>query len=479
MRRLTQITFIIVGLVTLPVALKAQDAALREAAVKGLHKATKFFREQVSVEGSYVWRYSEDLSRREGEEKTTTKQAWIQTPGTPAVGMAYLSAYEVSGDAEMLAAAKETAYSLVKGQLRSGGWDNMMEFDPAERKKHSYRVEPGTEKGRNVTTLDDDKTQSALRFMMRIDQTLHFKDAKIHEATEFALASLVAAQYPNGAWPQRFNGPPDPAKFPVKKASYPETWSRTYPGVDYKSHYTLNDSTISDTIDTMLLAAEIYNEPKYKAAAEKGGSFFILAQMPDPQPAWAQQYDADMHPAWARKFEPPSITGGESQAAMKTLLTLYRETGDKKFLEPIPRALDWFRRARLPEGRFARFNELQTNKPLYFTKDYVLTYSDADMPTHYAFKVSDGIEKIAADFEKARTADPAKLKPSRKPPEKPKLTSGLTEQTKTVLAAMDDQGRWIIDGKLNSDASVKRIIDTRTFIRNIAVLNSYIAASNP
>ena len=61
------------------------------------------------------------------------------------------------------------------------------------------------------------------------------EDRAIHEAAEYALAHLVAAQYPNGAWPQRFDRPPDPAKFPVKPASYPETWPREFPKAEYSA----------------------------------------------------------------------------------------------------------------------------------------------------------------------------------------------------------------------------------------------------
>ena len=87
----------------------------------------------------------------------------------------------------------------------------------------------------------------------------------------------------------------------------------------------------------MLEAARIYKEPRYLASAEKGGEFMLLSQMPEPQPGWAQQYDREMHPAWARQFEPPSITGGESQSVMRALMLLYRETGRQKYLEPLPR----------------------------------------------------------------------------------------------------------------------------------------------
>ena len=50
------------------------------------------------------------------------------------------------------------------------------------------------------------------------------------------------------------------------------------------------------------------------AAAKRGGDFLLLAQMPEPQPAWCQQYHPDMHPVWARKFEPPAIACSESES---------------------------------------------------------------------------------------------------------------------------------------------------------------------
>ena len=52
----------------------------------------------------------------------------------------------------------------------------------------------------------------------------------------------------------------------------------------------------------------------------------------------------------------------------------------------MPPALAYLKKSLLPDGRLARFYELKTNKPLYFTKTYELTYDDSDMPTHYSFK---------------------------------------------------------------------------------------------
>ena len=192
----------------------------------------------------------------------------------------------------------------------------------------------------------------------------------------------------------------------------------------------------------MLEASRIYDEPRYQAAAEKGGGFILLAQMPDPQPGWAQQYDENMHPAWARIFEPPAVTGGESQGVLQTLLLLYRESAEKKYLEPIPRALDYYRKSALPEVEnpspyraracpvgsvcMARFYELKTNRPLYVTKGtrvkvrdqstdllsgYEVSYSDESVIRHYGVLTrGDQFETIAVEYERVVNADPSTLR---------------------------------------------------------------------
>jgi hypothetical protein len=451
-----------------------------------MHRAVKFFRTQASASGGYVYQLSADLSRREGEGKVGRTTAWVQPPGTPSVGMAYLRAYQLTSDPMLLDAANDTASALLRGQLRSGGWDSKIEFAAEDRQKHAYRVdESAGGKLRNATTFDDDKSQSAIRFLMQLDKELEFNDQAIHEGVLYALDGAVRSQYSCGAWPQRYSEFPDAGDQPALQATIPKEWSRTYPGRDYAGFYTLNDNTMSDLIGTMLDAWDVYDDPRYMQAAERGGDFLLRAQLPEPQPGWAQQYDARMQPAWARKFEPPAITGGESQGVMRTLIGLYRRTAAHRddaarYLKVIPRAIAYYRRSLLEDGRLARFYELGTNRPLFFTKQYELTYSPADMPTHYAFIVSSKLDRIEAELNDARNTAPADLAKPKKPAA-PRPSRGLGEKAAQVIGALDARGAWIEAGRLRyhgSEDSTREVICSDTFCKNLRVLADWIAATD-
>ena len=457
------------------------DDALPERAAEAMRRAVGFYSGQVAAHGGYVYRYSADLAKREGEGKTGPDTVWVEPPGTPAVGMASLEAYRRTGEPCLLDAARAAGEALIRGQLRSGAWAASIQFDPEVRKRFAYRVDPPRQ-GRvnNWSTFDDDKSQSAIRFLCRLDQTLDFRDARVHEAITFALDAVLKSQYPNGAWPQGFQEFPDPDKHPVVQAGYPEAWPRESPGGSYWLYYTFNDNAISDTIDTLLLASEVYEQPRYRAAALRGGEFMLLAQMPEPQPAWAQQYNFDMHPAWARRFEPPAISGGESQRILRTLIQLYVLTGDRKFLEPVPRAIAYLRRSELPDGRLARFYELQTNRPLYFTRKYELTYDDSDLPTHYAFQIGNGLPAIARQYERVSTLSAEQLAELRRPPaDKVRVTPALETQVRRLIESLDERGAWVENGRLRyhgDDDDTRRVIDSRTFIRNLDALSRYVEA---
>jgi hypothetical protein len=163
---------------------------------------------------------------------------------------------------------------------------------------------------------------------------------------------------------------------------------------------------------------------------------------------------------------------------MRTLMSLYRVTGKRAYLEPIPRAIAYYRRSRLPEGGLARFYELKSNRPLYFTREYKLTYDDSDLPTHYAFKVGDWVEKIAAQYERL-LLQPWQPKSARADLQVPRISPSLEQRVRRVMDGLDARGAWVESGSLRYHGAgdeTARIIRCRTFASNVRLLASYVAA---
>jgi PelA/Pel-15E family pectate lyase len=471
----------------------AAEAPLPQQAAATMQKAAAFMR-SISTGGGYLWRYSSDLSQRAGENTATPTQIWVQPPGTPAMGAVFLQAYEATGDGAYLDAAKAAADALATGQLESGGWDYLIDFDPARSIGWYRRSDVGrlsaTEavKRRNVTTFDDDTTQSALRFLVAVADaskgSAEPRDRRIREARDYGLAKLLEAQRPNGGWPQRWDGKRvDAAEYPVRPARYPADYPREYPKLNYNGYYTLNDNTHRDCVTTLLEAAKRLDRPELRAAALKGGDFLLLAQMPEPQPVWAQQYNAQLEPAWARAFEPPSVCSGESVGAMRLLVELYLETGDKKYLEPLPRAVAWFKRSEVAPGIWARMYELRTNTPVFGDRDGKIKYRLEDLSperqTGYSWRGAYGVTGAISNYEKAvRDGRDRVLKDRRSAELKAATAEGkasrvrsLEPRVRAVIADLDSQGRWLVDYRGTPT------IRTDTFIRNLETLSEYLAAT--
>jgi PelA/Pel-15E family pectate lyase len=501
----------------LPCVALATAAALSEplmaaptpgAAKAALVKAVKYYHDKAASHGGYVYRYSADFKLREAEGIPAPDTIWIQPPGTPAVGAAFLDAYEATGDKACLDAAVDAAHAVTRTQLASGGWDYSGHFDAANRKKHFYRRDlegklvdtskaPSGEAGwhiwrsrkhheTNYTTLDDDVTQSALRLLVRVDQALNFKDAEIHEAAEYALKALLNAQYPIGAWSASVDTypatPPDESKYPIKKASYPASWSKQW-NKDFTGCYVTNDDMHAKMVRTLLLAGQIYKEPRYTDAAKRAGDFLLQAVMPNPQPAWAQQYDAAMQPVWSRQFEPPAVSGRESQAVMWSLLTLTAATGDKKFLEPIPAAVAYFRKSLLPDGRIARFYELENNKPAYFKrgpggKGWEYTNDDDKTASNYGWKWDSELDAIESTAKRLSAGGVAPGVYTL-PPLKPATDSELDD----ILRSLTSEGAWaekkdergiIRDAEGKKTSPPGGVLHSETFVKNVGLLCAWL-----
>ena len=442
-----------------------------------MKKAASFFRREVSFAGGYAWEWPKDMSIAKGENRSSPTLIMMQPPGTPTVGLAMLTAYKATGDKLFLQGAKEAAQALMWCQLATGGWDSDFDFDPRKASHYHFRrdIEAGDTEaaGRHGgSTLDDSKTQSALTFLLELAHTEACKDdVPLHAALRFGLDGLLAAQAPNGGWGQRYDGPAD-ASAPVMKAKIQEDWPHKFPAVDYTHHYTLNDNNLQNVMKLLLRAHVLEKDKRLLDAALKLGDFLLLAQLPEPQPAWAQQYNRDMVPTWARKFEPPAVCYVESVGAIEALIDLWIATGEKKYLQPIPAAMTWLEKSKLPDGRWSRFYEMGTNKPLYCKADtYEVTFDDSDLPTHYGFKVGSDLEKkIRAAKRKMETPREEFLRGREEANDAKEWAGRAKSQALKVnlaLKAADNKGAWIKDD----------VIDARDFVKNLNAMSSYVEAA--
>ncbi|MDH7605131.1 MAG: hypothetical protein QHH13_09540, partial [Melioribacter sp.] len=93
-----------------------------------IKKAAEYFDKNLSVNGGYVWVYKKDLSRRWGEMEAYPSMVWVQGPGTVEMGHLFLDAYEITQDEYYYNLAKKSAFALIQGQLKCGGWNYMIDF---------------------------------------------------------------------------------------------------------------------------------------------------------------------------------------------------------------------------------------------------------------------------------------------------------------------------------------------------------------
>lgn len=437
---------------------------------QAMRKAADFFRGKVAQHGGYVYHYSLDLSQRWGEGVATKDQIWIQPPGTPTVGMAYVKAYQATQDPFYLEAATDAVLAVVHGQLKSGGWTNSVDFNPKSKGTAEYRNGKG--RGKNNSSLDDGQSQSAIQLLVQVDQAHNFKHLAIHESAIVALNALLDAQFPCGAFPQVWTGPVQP--HPTAKANYPEHDWRTEGRIkNYWDMYTLNDNVTGYVTDTLINAYQVYDDQRYLDSVKKLGDFLLAAQMPEPQPGWAQQYNYEMQPIWARKFEPPAVASDETQEVLMTLMKISELTNDKRYLAPIPTAASWLRRSLLKDGQLARYYELKSNRPLYMTRSgdkYSLTYDDRNLPSHYGWKTPSRLADLSAEYARVRAGKP-KAAPSQQL---------LARQVQEVIKSLDTEGRWVstfngerLVGQFKAPVGT-RYISSQRFSDNLSLLSDYL-----
>ena len=170
------------------------------------------------------------------------------------------------------------------------------------------------------------------------------------------------------------------------------------------------------------------------------------------------------------------------EAAMRLLVDLYLETGEEKYLEPLPRAIAWFKRSEIAPGVWARMYEIGTNTPIYGDRDGKIKYRVEDLSperqTGYSWKSGYGIPGVISYYDEVKAAGRAAILDQRKKQAaaaasakgKPVRAKALEPRVRAAIAALDGQGRWIMRFRGNEQ------IRTDTFITNARTLADYIEA---
>ncbi len=440
-------------------------------------RAVETMRSDFSSGGGYASTWTLSPFSASSEHRTSATVISIQPPGTTTLGRTFLRIYRITGNPVALEAAKEVADCLSRCQLSSGGWHG--DFDPApeyasrfhfRRQDLSGDNDPG--RRRHRSTLDDNKTQSALLFLLDWFTTDDIpRNESAEEALNFGLEALLSAQYRNGGWPQQFDGSTRKEQGP-QEATIPKEWPREWPDESYYALVTLNDGNLFQVLKVLLRAEEWQKDGKYLASARELGEFLLRAQLPEPQPGWAQQYNERMEPAWARKFEPPAVSSIESYSALETLYELWITTGDTRYRDAIYPALGWLETSVLETGSWARFYELGTNRPIYTEADtYKLTYDSSNLPTHYGFlidpKFGNKLSRIRETLESTREEILQARNRQRSPSSWAKKQSELAPRVRIILNQEEKSGIWSEMGKASA----------KVWGKNLETLCDYLEAA--
>ncbi|KAA9132840.1 pectate lyase [Marinihelvus fidelis] len=335
-----------------------------EAVLETMRRATRFIRENLAVNGGYVWAYAADGSRQWGEMEAYPQMVWIQPPGTATVGHVLLDAYHATGDEYFYESAAEVAAGLIGAQHPAGGWNYLHDFAGEESiqrwydtiGKNGWRLEEFHHYYGNAT-FDDAGTSEASQFLLRmyLEKREAVYEAPLQKAIDFVLDS----QYDNGGWPQRFpfvEDAPDLHGLP-----------------DYTRHITFNDDVADENIKFLLMVYQSLGDERALESIKSAMEIFPATLQPAPQAGWGLQHTVDtLDPIGARSYEPTALVTSSTAGNAAQMMDFFEWTGERRFLEPLPEVFDWLESVRLaPEqvvmtGReYPTFIEIGTNKAIF------------------------------------------------------------------------------------------------------------------
>lgn len=288
---------------------------------------------------------------------------------------------------------EQIADNILRYQKINGGWPK--NYDMLAILTESQKDSLIKAKGKTNTTFDNGATHTQIEYLAKA-----YTATKIERFKESCLKGMdfiLAAQYPNGGFPQ----------------SYPDTSG-------YRKYITFNDGAMIGVMK--VLHNIIQNKPWYSfvdsvrrvkvtQAFDKGVDCILKCQIiqEGKLTGWGQQHDnVNFRPQGARTFEPVSL--GTEESADVVLLLMSFNNPKKEIVDAVQAAIKWLRESQIHGIRvetieaptivfkystskidrvviedpqappiWARLYELGTNKPLFCNRDGKPVYSLAEV----------------------------------------------------------------------------------------------------
>jgi PelA/Pel-15E family pectate lyase len=311
--------------------------------------------------------------------------------------------------------AARIADQVILYQKDNGGWEKNIDMSAmlteAERTKLLKSKADASE-----TTIDNRTTYTQIAFLAKVITGSLLKTTpptnlpKHKEAFFKGLDYLLASQYETGGFPQFY---------PLKKGYY--------------THITFNDDAMIGVLKVLREIAKkkedyLFVDEERRARAEKAvekATPLILklqVEVNGKKTVWAAQYDEfTLKPAAARKFEPVSLTAGESVGIVRFLML--DASPDQAKIDAIESAIAWYRANKIEGIRWerqkgentvvkdktaspiwARFYEIETMKPIFIGRDAVIKYDvsqiEAERRNGYAWYTGEPNELLEKDYPK-------------------------------------------------------------------------------
>jgi len=294
--------------------------------------------------------------------------AWDQVLRQPA-------AWYATADAERV------AENVLAYQRHTGGWPK--NIDMAAPIAANDRTKLTADRALDDSTIDNGATVTQVRLLARVVTAR--PNPRFAAAFGAGLDYLLAAQYPNGGWPQYF---------PLR--------------ADYSRHITFNDDAMMNVMTLLRdastgAASMAFVDQAHRAraadAVQRGIAIVLRTQIRVNArlTGWCQQHDVEsLVPVKARAYEHPSIASKETVTIVRFLMGIDRPTDE--IVRAIEGAVAWLRTAELhgvrldrkadsagPGGYdmvvvddsaappiWARFYDITTNRPIYSGRDGVI-----------------------------------------------------------------------------------------------------------